>query len=501
MKRILDVASMRSSDEAAIAAGTPGRVLMGRAGEAIFRAAEWRAPAAVVCGKGNNGGDGCALAVCMADAGIPCTLILPGGPLSPDAEAWREECRRRSVPEQSWAETESLAGFESVADCIFGTGFRGKAEGEAARMIRLINGSGAFVVSADINSGLNGDSGLAETAVRSDLTVSVGWFQPGHFLNRAMDLMGRKVNREIGIPPLGPDRRLMEAEDAAELFPPRAHFANKGTYGYIGLIGGSLRYSGAIRLASAANAAMRAGAGVVRAGVPGSLCGALIPLMLESTLFPLSDGEEGLQFRREEWEEMIRGLRVIALGMGMGNGDAVREGLAFLTEAYSGTLIIDADGLNALAGMLREKPDMLKRAACRILLTPHPGEFSRLTGAGIPEIQRDGLRLAERFAREHGVTVLLKGPATIVTDGTETWLTDRGCPGMATAGSGDVLSGILAAACAGQAPLPRAAAAGAWIAGRAGEMAGARMGDISMTAGDTVQAIPEAVRELRGEPA
>ena len=124
-------------------------------------------------------------------------------------------------------------------------------------------------------------------------------------------------------------------------------------------------------------------------------------------------------------------------------------------------------------------------------------EFARLTGKTVPEIQADGLNLAEAFAREHGVTVLLKGPATIVTDGRETWITDRGCPGMATAGSGDVLSGILAAVCAGDTPLPRAAASGAWLNGRAGEIAQSRMGDVSMTAGDTVQALPEALRELR----
>ena len=500
MKRILDVQSMRESDAAAIAAGTAGRDLMGRAGEGIFRAAEWKAPVAVVCGKGNNGGDGYVLAVKLADAGIPCTLILQAEAFTPDGAYWYGQCVQRHIPVRLWQDTETLKGYGSVADCIFGTGFRGSAEGEAARMIRLINESGAYVVSADINSGLNGDSGMSALAVRSDLTVSVGHFQPGHFLNMAMDLMTEKVNCRIGIEPLGPERWLMEAEDASAVFPPRVHFANKGTYGYLGLIGGSLRYSGAIRLAAAANAAMRAGAGVVKVAVPRFLCEPLIPLILESTLFPLSADGEGILFRETEWEDLCRGLRVIALGMGLGNCPAAEEGLDFLIRHYDGILIIDADGLNALSRMMKTEPEILKRAKCRILLTPHPGEFSRLTGKSIPEIQADSLNLAEAFAREQGVTLLLKGPATLVTDGTETWITDRGSPGMATAGSGDVLSGILAAACAGKASLPRAAAAGAWLNGRAGEIAQARKGDVSMTAGDTVQAIPEAVLELRNIP-
>ena len=498
MIRILDVASMRESDAATIAAGTPGRELMERAGEGIFRAAEWQAPVAIVCGKGNNAGDGYVLAVKLAEAGIDCELLLQDGSFSPDGEYWFQKSREKGVPARLWADTEDLRDFRTVADCIFGTGFRGKAEGEAARMIGLINDSGAFVVSADINSGLNGDNGLASgPAVQSDLTVSIGFFQPGHFLNQAMDLMERKVNCDIGIVPCGGNCHLIEKEDAAALFPKRKHFANKGTYGYLGLIGGSLRYSGAIRMAAAANAAMRAGAGVVKAAVPRSLAEPLMPLMLESTLFPLSEANQTIRFVPSEWEELIRGLRVIAVGMGLGNSEDTREGVAFLLRRYEGTLILDADGLNALAELLREEPEILRKSPARILLTPHPGEFSRLTGKPIPQVQAEGIQLAESFAGTHGITVLLKGPTTILSDGKETLLCDRGCPGMATAGSGDVLSGILAAVCAGNESLIRAAAAGTWINGRAGELAQERMGDVSMTAGDTIAALPQILRELR----
>ena len=496
MKNILSVETMRRSDAETIAAGTPGRELMRRAGEAVFRAAKWPGKIAVVCGKGNNAGDGYVLAALMADSGIPCELVVPGGDFSGDGKYWFDRCREKNVPVRLWKDTVDFSGFAAIADCIFGTGFHGAVTGEAARIIDRINDSGAYVVSVDINSGLNGDNGMADKAVRSDLTVSVGSWKPGHFLNMAMDLMKEKVNCDIGIEPAGRAFRLMEAEDAAAAFPPRRHFANKGTYGYLALIGGSLKYSGAIRLAEAANAAMRAGAGVVKAAVPGSLCPAMIPLILESTLFPLPDNAGEMLFSREALEELLRNVRTAAFGMGAGHTEETRKTVRYLLESFPGTLVIDADGLNALAEILKENPDALKNAAGRIVLTPHPGEFSRLCGKSIPEIQREGVKAAETFAAEHGITLLLKGPATIVTDGWETWITDRGCPGMATAGSGDVLSGILAAVCAGDAPLPQTVAAGAWINGRAGELAQAEEGPVSMTAGDTVRAIPRAVREI-----
>ena len=502
---VLPVEAMRNSDAATIAGGVSGRELMRRAGEGLFRAFPWKAKTAVVCGKGNNAGDGYVLSTLLTDAGIACELFLPEVPraeapdqglFSPDGRYWFDRCREREIPVHGWGEVDSFAGYACIADCIFGTGFHGTIRGEAARIVRLINGSGAAVVSADINSGLNGDNGLAEEAVISDLTVSIGSFQPGHFLNKAKDLMKDKVNCDIGIAPVGRALQLVEAADVAALFPPRKNFSNKGTYGTLALIGGSLPYPGAIRLAEASNAAMRAGAGVVRAAVPRSLCPAMIPLILESTLFPLSDRDGGLVFRPEEFERLLQHVRVAAFGMGIGNTDQTREALRYLLRNTPGPLIIDADGLNALAALLQEEPEMLKEAACPVVLTPHPGEFSRLCGKSIPEIQADSIALAEAFAARHGVILLLKGPATIVTDGKNTLLVDRGCPGMATAGSGDVLSGILAAVCAGQPDLLKAVAGGAWLNGAAGELAQSRVGAVSMTASDTVRALPDIIHKI-----
>ncbi len=494
MTEILTVAEMRSSDAAAIAAGTPGRELMRRAGEGIFRSAAWRAPVAVVCGTGNNAGDGYVLAEQLDRAGIACEILLQEEKFTPDGGYWYERCQERGIPVRLWAKADSLSHYGSIADCIFGTGFHGKVTGEAARMIRLINESGAWVVSADINSGLNGDSGMAENAVTSDMTVSVGSWKPGHFLNMAKDLMKLKTNIDIGIPPQGHGMRLTEEADAAALFPPRKHFSHKGVYGYIALIGGSLRYSGAIRLAAMANAAMRAGAGVVRVCTPRSLCEKMVPEVLEATLFPLAEEAGGMVFRETEFREALRGIRTAAFGMGAGMTAETEKTVSFLLDTFEGTLILDADGLNALAAIGTER---LKNAAGQVILTPHIGEFSRLTGKTPEEIFRAPVSLAEEFAGSHGVTLLLKGPGTIVTDGRKTRIADRGSPGMATAGSGDVLSGILAAVSATHPEdLTEAAAGAAWINGRAGEIAARRTGEVSMTAGKTVEAIAEAIADL-----
>ena len=491
MQDVLSVGEMRMSDAIAVSSFVPGMELMRRAGEGIFRAAEWKPPVAVVCGTGNNAGDGYVTAMMLQEAGIPCEILLQEEKFTPDGKFWFGCCEARLVPVRTWAETETLAGYGTVVDCIFGTGFHGKAEGEAARMIRLINESGAYVVSADINSGLNGDSGMAEEAVRSDLTVCIGSWQPGHFLNMAGDLIGEKVCVDIGIPPKGRGMKLLEAEDVYELFPPRKHFSHKGDYGTIALIGGSLRYSGAIRLAALANAGMRSGAGIVRVCAPHSLCEKMIPEVLEATLFPLDEQDGSLAFREETFREALRGTRTAAFGMGAGNTEETAKAVRFLLEQYEGTLILDADGLNALAAMGCEG---LAEAKGPVILTPHPGEFSRLSGKSIEKIRNNPIPLAEEFARNHKVTLLLKGPATVVTDGAETILTDRGAPGMATGGSGDVLSGVLAAVAAVHPEIPvRAAAAAAWINGRAGEIAQDRNGEAGMTAGDTAASIPAAL--------
>ena len=289
--------------------------------------------------------------------------------------------------------------------------------------------------------------------------------------------------------------KIFEEKDLKEILYRRPADCHKGNFGYIALVGGSLPYSGAIRLAAMANCAMRAGAGVVSVAAPDCICPAIAPQILEATLFPLASRDGYIRFDPEQLGALARRMDLIAFGMGIGNTAQTALALGYLLQNYEGTLIVDADGLNALASMEKET---IKNSRPRLLLTPHMGEFSRLSGIPAAEASVHAEECARALASELGAVVVLKGPQTVVTDGEDTWLVRCGCPGMATAGSGDVLSGILAAVC-GYNPdrLLQAAAAGAYVNGKAGELAMEHRSDITMVASDTAQAIEELLRRIR----
>jgi NAD(P)H-hydrate epimerase len=518
MKEILSVENMRNSDAETISGGTTGRELMMRAGRAVFDNTDWKPPVAIICGSGNNAGDGYVIASLLFEKGIETALILLEDRFSGDGRFYYDKCREQGVPVRFFEAGMSLCSYKTIVDCIFGTGFHGAVKGKAAEAIGAINKSGAYVVSVDINSGLNGNTGIAEgeegrNCVISDITASIGSFKPGHFLNMAKDVMRHKANFDIGIKPVEKPYHLLESKDIKPYFGKRNEFSNKGDYGYIALIGGSKRYSGAIRLASMANAAMRAGAGVVKVAVPNSLFNVVASNVLESTLFPLSDNDGEIVFCEEEIAELIKNVKTVAFGMGIGVTGETGKVLEYLLKNYTGTLIIDADGLTLLSKTDRET---VKASKAKLVLTPHIKEFSRLTGLSKEEILAAPVENARKYAEENGVILLLKGPATIVTDGKDVLFNDTGCSGMATAGSGDVLSGILSAVCAyipgnvekaenpgktgtdagSLSPLLLSVAAGAYINGRAGEIAQKKYNSVSMVAGDTVAGIAEAVTGL-----
>ena len=494
---VISVKAMRESDAATIAGGIPGRELMRRAGKGIFECISWRAPVAIVCGSGNNGGDGYVIAALLCDSGIECTLFLLSDRFSEDGRYYYDVCAEKGIPVRTCDGEVDFSGYATVVDCILGTGFGGAVRDPIRRVITAINAarrSGAYVVSVDINSGLCGDNGRAEFCVQSDLTVSVGTYQPGHFLNGAKDAMHTKCNVAIGIAPIVAPYGVLEDADAAGALPVRRHDANKSTYGYVALVGGSECYSGAIRLAALAEASMRSGAGVTMIAAPRSLSSVILPAILESTFYPLSEKDGMLAFCAEELDRLMKRVKVIAFGMGIGNGRETERAVEHLLCAYTGTLVLDADGLNALARLPRE---LLRESGARIVLTPHPLEFARISGRPLEAVLDDPIGCAREYAEETGTVVLLKGPTTVVTDGERVLLSDRGCPGMATAGSGDVLSGILASLCgAGGEDLLLTVAAAAYINGYAGELAERESCAAAMTAGDTARAVKQAVTEL-----
>ncbi len=491
MKEILSVENMRASDAHTIATKTPSLELMYRAGKAVADSVEWRAPVGIVCGVGNNAGDGYVIALELKKRNIGCTLLLLEERFSADGKYYFEKCTEADIPYEICTENTDLSRFSTLVDCIFGTGFKGEARGLAKDFIEKYNLANAYKVSVDINSGMNGDTGMGETIVISDLTCSIASFKPGHFLNKAKDVIKDKNNLDIGIAPIDKPYHLYEPD--ASVFPPRKNFSNKSTYGYVALIGGSKKYSGAIRLAAMANASMRAGAGVAMLAIPDSISHYIIPNILEATVYPLSDKGGSIRFNESEISALASRVKAIAFGMGIGLSDEVEKTLDYLLSNYGGTLTVDADGLTALS---RLGSDAIKNASCKLILTPHNMEFSRLSGLTIDEILSAPIDHTKSFAKEHGCVLLLKGPSTIVTDGDEVYIIDKGCPGMATAGSGDVLSGILAATSAYIPSALDAAALAAYINGSAGEIAQSKTNPISMIASDTVAAIPEAIKRI-----
>ena len=293
-----------------------------------------------------------------------------------------------------------------------------------------------------------------------------------------------------------PEVMPLTEREARAVLGKRARYSNKGDYGYRGVIGGSAEYAGAARLAYTASAAMRSGAGVTRLIVPDVIMQAVIPYMNECTLKFLPSNDFGcLRYEKSLLDEATSNLKAIGAGMGLGQKGDNRELIEYLFTKDV-PLVLDADALNTIA----KYPELLeKRRSGKVVLTPHPGEFSRLSGLSVSEILSDPARHAAEYASRHALTVLLKGADTFVSDGQRTYVNSRGTPGMATAGSGDVLTGIITALAARNTDLTLVAAVGAFVAGIAGEAAAKEYGVTGMISPDTVKYIAYAIKEITGE--
>ena len=496
MKEVVSRDNMRKSDAYTVSTLASGKELMWRAGEGIYKSVAWQGRIGIVCGSGNNAGDGYALALILKENGIESELIITKNKFSEDGEFYFKKCIDVSIKHQFY-NSSTIFDYDIIVDCILGTGFFGEVRESEREIIEKINSSGAYVVSADINSGLDSDTGLCDVAVRSDITVSIGTIKAGHILAKAKDYIKKLVNLDIGISLVEKPYYLVEAGDCVHNFAKRDEFSNKGTYGCVALIGGCTEYSGAIKLANLSLSALRSGAGISKLVTARSVAGSVMPYLLESTLCTLDDVDGSIIFNPEQLDSALKGVRAVAIGMGIGQKSDAYEIISHILKNYEIPVIIDADGLNALS-----KGDMsiLSRTKCKVVLTPHPKELERLSGIATAEILSSGVGHAVSFARKYGVIVLLKGTATVVTDGEDVYLVNRGCAGMASAGSGDVLSGILLALCAqshASENMISAVYSGAYLNGMAGELAQAQIGDISMIASDTVSKIPEAIRKIR----
>ncbi len=500
MKEILSTENMRASDKHTIENHIPSLDLMQRAAEGIYKNIpldKFNDPATlIICGTANNAGDGYALACILKESGYRVALLVMENRFSKDGKYYFDKCLRLGIEYEYYIDTFEISA-DIIVDCIFGTGFKGEPDGLYREVIEKINASGAYVISADINSGLNGNSGLGKCSVKSDLTVSIGSYKSGHFLGMAKDKIGVLVNEDIGIKPIEKPYYLFEKEDARAHLYKREQLSHKGTYGYITLIGGSYEYSGAIKLANIAGSAMRAGAGVVRLATPKSIGNAVMPYLLESTLYPLSENDGAIKFNKDEIDGALKGVKAVGVGMGLNTRGENEKLLEYILSSYKGALLLDADALNTISTLDSE---IIKNSSANIVMTPHLKELERLSGTKLEEIQADPVKYAKDYAIKNRVVLLLKGPCTIVTDGENVAFIDKGCAGMATAGSGDVLSGIITSLL-GQHPdkVLEMACLGAYINGLSGEIAQAENGAISMIASDTAKNVAKAINEILKE--
>lgn len=486
--------AMRALDRHAIEVlGVPGEVLMESAGRAVVDVVLARRPSRVhvVCGPGHNGGDGLVAARHLAIVGVAVDVELVAAPRGDAAVQW-ERARAAGVREGDGA------GADLVVDAIFGTGLARPVEGPAARAIERLNEAGVPVVAVDLPSGIDADRGAElGVAVRAAETVTFGMPKPGLALEPGRSLAGRVTVARIGIPEhapgVAPDALVWTPAAAAERLPERPADGHKGHFGHVLVAAGSQGKTGAAALA--ARAALRAGAGLVTVACPAGVNDILEQKCTEAMTEPVPDtaGRAFAAAAEDALLALAESRDVVALGPGIGREPETEAMVRSLVKRLTKPLVLDADGLNAFEGRAEEL-----RAS---VITPHPGEAARLLGSSSVEIQSDRLGAARRLADMSGAVVVLKGAGTVIA-GPEgpPLINPTGGPALAAGGSGDVLTGVVAAFLAQGLPARDAAGLGVFVHGLAADRVagGAAAG---LLAGELADALPQAVAALAGCPA
>ncbi len=512
--RILTAGEMREVDRRAISElGIPSMVLMENASIGVADAvAEEFAGAetvAIFCGPGNNGGDGLALARHLDARGYRLRVYLvvrssmPGG----DAAAQLEILERSGLPVETIdAESDlapvvaAAAGCDLIVDALFGTGLTRPLAGHFAELVRRLGALGRPILAVDLPSGLDGS--LAEPPgpyLEAELTVTFAAPKVAHVFAPAADACGRVVVTDLGIPrhlieEAPGDLHLLLGPELAACLVPRPPQAHKGDFGHALLAGGSPGKAGAVILA--ARAAVRGGAGLVTAAVPESIAAVVDGGSLESMTLALPAGEGGGlgDGAAAALLAAAEGKRSAALGPGFGVAAGAAGAVRRVALELAIPAVLDADALNAFAGRLGE----LAERRPETVLTPHPGEMARLLGVSTSEVQADRASAARRAAAASGAVVLLKGHRTLIAepDGA-VWVNPTGNPGMASGGSGDVLTGLIAALLAQGYDALTAAQLGAYLHGLAGDLAIRDVAAEALAAGDLIDFLPRAFARLK----
>lgn len=509
MMRISTGSRMREIDSTAInVRGIPGIDLMERAGEGLTASIlekmdEREGTCVIVCGAGNNGGDGYVAARLLMDKNRSAKLysVVDPAKLGGDAAINRDRftamggaIHRITDAEDRISFREDCANASVVVDGIFGTGISREVGGLAKEVIDIINEESGYVIAVDIPSGVGADNGLIYgTAVKADRTVTFQMNKYGMVAQPGRSMAGEVVVKDIQLPAdlCAEDKGVVYAADAeyiAEMLPERSVTMNKGSAGKVLIVAGSKGMAGAAVLA--AKAAYRSGAGLVKVAAVWEVIQVIQVAVPEATCLVLGkNAAENKDMIKKEADN----YDAVVVGPGLGKDDETAELVEFIVENIEGPVVLDADGINIVA----ENPEILKRAAGEIVMTPHPGEMGRLIRKSAGEVNADRLAVAEQFAKEYNVVLLLKGAGTLIAcPSGKTYINMTGNSAMATGGSGDVLSGITGALMASGLSAEDSAVAGAYVHGMSGDICREYVGDRATMAMDLAEYAGEAFRIL-----
>lgn len=494
--------------------GIPGIVLMENAGggaaKVICRdfAKLLNQGAVVFAGSGNNGGDGFVIARHLINQGLPVKVYLLADreKVKGDAKINLDILTNMGAEVSPVTNQEELkAGWAMVErsgiiiDAILGTGLQSEVKGFFREVIELINRSGKPVVAVDIPSGLDTDQGRPlGAAIRADLTLTFGLLKLGQVIYPGVDYVGRLEVIDISIPRDLIDKEeikdnLLESKDFMDFFPPRNSSSHKGDYGHLLVLAGSPGKTGAAAMTGLA--AMRIGTGLVTLGVPESLNPVMEVKLTEVMTEPLAEANKGYFSLKAlpQVKDLLRGKSALALGPGISTDKATREFVEEIILTGEVPLVIDADGINCLA----DRVELLKRRKAPLVLSPHPGEMARLVGVSVKEIQEDRVGISREFAKKFDVCLVLKGARTAVAEPSGAiYINPTGNPGMASGGTGDVLTGMIGGLLAqGYDPI-EAAKAGVYFHGLTGDEVIKDKGSSGMIASDLTEALPRIIRQF-----
>ena len=511
--KLLTAAQMRQLDQQTIEEiGVPSVVLMENAGRTTYQILRQEFPdlddpVVVLAGRGNNGGDGFVVARYLANAGYEVIVLLLAekGQIAGDAKINLDILAQLTVPVREIITEEALLeqiplleDASLLVDALLGTGLSSEVKGLYRSAITLINDTPAPVLAIDIPSGLSADSGQPQgVAVLADVTVTYGWPKLGQIVNPGRELVGRLWQVDISIPPAQANISRIELADAATLrhvLPHRFADSHKGDFGHLLVVAGSVGKTGAAALAG--EAALRVGAGLVTVGVPASLNPILEMKLTEVMTLPLAEPEGVQALGRRALEELaafLPGTTALAVGPGIGRHPETIELVRQLVRRSTLPLVVDADGLNAVAHDLESVAD----ATVPVILTPHPGEMSRLLGRLTKDIQANRLDAALELAERTKAIVVLKGAQTIIANPEgRVMINTTGNPALAQGGTGDVLTGMIGGFLAQKVEPFDAACLGVFLHGLAADVRAAWQGVCGMLAGELLEELPEVIKEF-----